>query len=129
MRVLVLEDVGLAIPEQIVDAVEGVASGDEPGLWLPAVFHGRSTPVSTHRRALRLRGGGRVEVPAAMHIAEVGELLELPDLLRQIGESHGVVGIVELPEGLTLVCDPGRLPQVASSDAAGQPRAGVGGPT
>ncbi|PRQ04116.1 hypothetical protein ENSA5_10760 [Enhygromyxa salina] len=117
MRVLVLEGVGLAIPDQIVEAIEGVASsgGPELGPWLPSIFDGRSTPASGRRRALRLRGGARVEVPAAMHIAEVGELLDLPDLLREIGERQGVVGLVELPEALTLVCDPRRLPQVGEA--------------
>ncbi len=119
MRVLVLEGAGLAIPDEAVDTIEGVASTDEPAPWLPALLRGESTPPDEHRRALRLRGGGRVEVPAQMHIADAVEMLELPDLLVSIGHGCGVIGLVELPEGLTLVCDPRLHADVGGAEAHG----------
>lgn len=110
-RVLVLGGSGIVIPDEAVEAIEAVAESGNSGTWLPKML-GRDGAVGirdVERRALRLRGGGRVEVPAAMTIEEV-EVLTLPALLQPIGQSCGVVGITTLSEGLGLVCDPRLLP-------------------
>lgn len=108
MRLLVLDDAGLVIPDAMVDAIELVESTAPLGPWLPAlVSTGSETPEADGpRRALRLRGGGRVEVPAAMHFVDGVEVLELPELLQQIGASNGVIGLAQLSGALVLVCDP-----------------------
>ena len=117
-RLLVLEGAGLAIPEVAVDAVEEIDEAGESWTWLPGLFADRAHVSREERRTIRLRGGGQVEVPAAMHILEDVEVLELPELLRSIALRNGVVGIASLPDGLTLVCDPRTL---ASSAISGGP--------
>ena len=108
-RLLVLEGAGLAIPEVAVDAVEEVEDDGESRPWLPGLFGDPEIVTPDERRVIRLRDGGEIEVPAAMHILEDAEVLELPDLLRTIGLRNGIVGIASLSDGLALVCDPRTL--------------------
>jgi hypothetical protein len=115
-RVLVLEGAKLAIPDEAVEAIE---AADEPSPWLPELLQVGSRPADAARRVLCLRGGGRVEVPAAMRFDEGVEVLELPDLLRSIGASQGIVGLANLSEGLSLVCDPRLLMQARAAGAGG----------
>jgi hypothetical protein len=105
MRLLVLDDAGVVIPDAMVEAIESVGPTSEPGTWLPALVN-PGIDVEGPRRALRLRGGGRVEVPAAMHFVDGVEVLELPELLQQIAASTGVIGLAQLSGSLVLVCDP-----------------------
>lgn len=107
-RLLVLDDAGIVIPDAMVEAIELVEPTAPPGPWLPAMLSADVQAVGP-RRTLRLRGGGRVEVPAAMHFVDNVEVLELPELLQQIGSSHGVIGLAQLPDALVLVCDPNLL--------------------
>lgn len=107
-RLLVLDDAGLVIPDAVVEAIEPVEPSAPPGPWLPALVN-TGLDVGGPRRALRLRGGGRIEVPAAMHFVDGVEVLELPELLQQIGASHGVIGLAQLSDSLVLVCDPNLL--------------------
>lgn len=105
MRLLVLEDAGLVIPDAMVEAIELVESTAPRGPWLPALVS-TGSEADGPRRALRLRGGGRVEVPAAMHFVDGVEVLELPELLQQLAASNGVIGLAQLSGALVLVCDP-----------------------
>jgi hypothetical protein len=107
-RLLVLEGAGLVIPDVVVEAIEPVESTAPPGAWLPELVNAQSN-VAGARRALRLRDGGRIEVPAAMHFVDGVEVLELPELLQQIGMSNGVIGLAQLSGALLLVCDPNLL--------------------
>jgi hypothetical protein len=107
-RLLVLDDAGLVIPEAVVAAIESVGSTTEEGPWLPRLVK-TGIDVEGPRRALRLTGGGRVEVPAAMHFVDGVEVLPLPLLLQQIAESNGVIGLAQLSGSLVLVCDPNLL--------------------
>jgi hypothetical protein len=114
-RLLVLDDAGLVIPDALVDAIESVDSNAEPGPWLPSLVHAGSD-VDGPRRALLLRGGGRVEVPAAMHFVDGVEVLMLPDLLAQIASSNGVIGLAQLSDALVLVCDPNLIAGVGGRE-------------
>jgi hypothetical protein len=105
MRLLVLDDAGVVIPDGMVEAIESVEPTSERGPWLPALVH-PGMDVEGPRRALRLHGGGRVEVPAAMHFVDGVEVLELPDLLKQIAAINGIIGLAQLTGALVLVCDP-----------------------
>jgi hypothetical protein len=107
-RLLVLDGAGLVIPDDVVEAIEPVEPMAPPGPWLPELVY-TGIDVTGPRRALRLRGGGRVEVPAAMHFVDGVEVLELPELLHQIGSSSGVIGLAQLSGALVLVCDPNLL--------------------
>lgn len=124
-RVLVLGESGIVVPDEAVEAIEAISDAAELGAWLPSLVDSAraagtdGAPGSSERRALRLRGGKRVEVPAAMSIAEV-EILELPPLLRPLAGGCGVVGITQLAGGLGLVCDP-RLLTLDGSDEEGRP--------
>lgn len=108
MRLLVLDEAGIVIPDAVVEAIESVESTAAPGPWLPSLVS-TGTEVAGPRRALRLRGGGRIEVPAAMHFVDDVEVLELPELLQQIAMSNGVIGLAQLSGALVLVCDPNLL--------------------
>lgn len=109
-RVLVLEGVGLVIPDGSVETIEAVEPTTEPGLWLPSVVQpGAKAGPNEGRRRLRLDKGGSVEVPVGMRFVDDIEILELPELLRHIAEAAGVVGLAQLPDGLVLVCDPNLL--------------------
>lgn len=110
-RLLVLDDAGIVIPDAMVEAIEPVESTAPLGPWLPALVSA-ATEVVGPRRSLRLRGGGRVEVPAAMHFVDGVEVLELPDLLRPIGARNGVIGLAQLAGALVLVCDPNLLTEL-----------------
>jgi hypothetical protein len=105
MRLLVLDDAGVVIPDSMVEAIESVGPTAERGTWLPALVN-PGIDIEGPRRALRLRGGGRVEVPAAMHFVDGVEVLALPELLQQIAASAGVIGLAQLSGSLVLVCDP-----------------------
>lgn len=107
-RLLVLDNAGLVIPDDVVEAIEPVEPTAPRGPWLPELVS-TGTDVTGPRRALRLRGGGRIEVPAAMHFVDGVEVLELPELLQQIGTSSGVIGLAQLSGVLVLVCDPNLL--------------------
>jgi hypothetical protein len=107
-RLLVLDDAGLVIPDAVVEAIESIEPTAPPGPWLPALVSA-NIHVGGPRRALRLRGGGRIEVPAAMHFVEGVEVLELPDLLQEMATSSGVIGLAQLSGALLLVCDPSLL--------------------
>ncbi|KIG14212.1 hypothetical protein DB30_06961 [Enhygromyxa salina] len=119
MRLLVLEGAGLAIPDSVIASIEPgsrIGPGADRGApWLADLVHGQKltpTPTSSSepvRRTLQLQGGGAVEVPATMHIVDHVELLELSNLLRPHDASGAILGVIELPEGLSLVCDPRRL--------------------
>jgi hypothetical protein len=110
-RLLVLDDAGVVIPEDLVDAIESVEPTSLAGPWLPELVGSASLGLGLDgpRRALRLRGGGRIEVPAAMHFVEGVEVLELPELLQSIAASSGVIGLAQLSGALVLVCDPNLL--------------------
>jgi hypothetical protein len=107
-RLLVLDDAGLVIPDALVEAIESVGPTSPTSPWLPTLVNS-GVDVEGPRRALRLRGGGRVEVPAAMHFVDDVEVLELPELLQQIAGSNGVIGLAQLSGSLVLVCDPSLL--------------------
>jgi hypothetical protein len=116
-RLLVLEDAGLVIPNGLIAAIEAVDSRSMPSPWLPSLVQ-TAHDIDGPRRALVLHGGGRVEVPAAMHFVDGVEVLELPDLLQQMGSSNGVIGLALVSEKLVLVCDPNLLPGVGRSRAS-----------
>lgn len=106
-RALILSELGLAIDSEAIATIAEVDL-DAPAAWLPALVFG--TPTSaTHRRALILVDGARVEVPATMHLLESVEVLAIPELLRAIAERGGVTGLAVLPTGLALFCDPRRI--------------------
>jgi hypothetical protein len=107
-RLLVLDDAGIVIPDAMVEAIELVEPTAPPGPWLPTMVNADAQAVGP-RRTLRLRGGGRVEVPAAMHFVDGVEVLELPELLQELGASNGVIGLAQLPDALVLVCNPNLL--------------------
>jgi hypothetical protein len=119
MRLLVLEGASLAIPEAAIESVEPGA--DRPGPWLADLVSGVTSAATPDRarRTLRLRGGGAVDVPAAMHIIEHAEVLELSALLRPLDADTaitgdhasiiGIIGIIELQAGLSVVLDPRAL--------------------
>jgi hypothetical protein len=108
MRVLVLDDAGLVIPDDVVDVIEAIDSAADRGPWLPSLVHaGRD--LDGPRRALLLRGGGRVEVPAAMHFVDGVQVLELPEQLRESAASNGVIGLAQVSGELVLVCNPNLL--------------------
>jgi hypothetical protein len=107
-RLLVLEAAGLVIPDALVEAIESVGPTSETSPWLPALVNPESD-VEGPRRALRLRGGGRVEVPAAMHFVDDVEVLAIPELLQAMAASNGVIGVAQLSGSLVLVCDPNLL--------------------
>lgn len=109
MRLLVLEGARLAVLGAAIESVEPAVDLSTP--WLADLVYGvTTTPTPDQdRRTLCLRGGGAVNVPAAMHIIEDVEILELSDLLCQLGVGGGtvgVIGIAELRDGLSIVCDP-----------------------
>lgn len=128
MRLLVLDGTSLAVPDT---AIESIASATTPTptpnqtlAWLPdLVFGGTVTSIATpgqDRRTLCLRGGGAVDVPAAMHFVEDVDVLELPALLRPLDAATrptGVVGITQLSDGLYVVCDPRELVTLADQGA------------
>jgi hypothetical protein len=115
MRLLVLDDAGMVIPDAMVEAIESVGPTSEPGPWLPALVN-PGMDVEGPRRALRLRGGGRVEVPAAMHFVDNVEVLELPQLLLQAAARNGVIGLAQLSGSLVLVCDPTMIAEVGIAE-------------
>ena len=114
-RMLVLDDAGIVIPDSMVDAIEAVDANSERSAWLPGLVDA-SRDIAGPRRALRLRGGGRVEVPAAMHFIDGVEVLELPELLQQLGSSNGVIGLAQVSGSLLLVCDPNLIAGVGGRD-------------
>ena len=85
-------------------------------------LHGKRVVRKSHRRqnaiAITDTVTDAVTVPAAMHLAQDVELLELSGLLRQQAARVGVLGIVELPDGLILVCDPRQLMARAEQQAS-----------
>jgi hypothetical protein len=117
-RLLVLEEVGLVIPHALVEAIEAVDSTVEPGPWLPSLVQQGDCPTGP-RRALLLRSGARVEVPAAMHFVEGVEVLELPEQLRESASRCGVVGLAEVDGSLKLVCDPNLVAGAGADEAGG----------
>lgn len=107
-RLLVLDNAGIVIPDAVVEAIEPVEPTAPPGPWLPALVSA-STDVAGPRRTLRLREGGCVEVPAAMHFVDDVEVLELPARLQTLAARNGVIGLAQLSGALVLVCDPNLL--------------------
>ncbi|PRP95244.1 hypothetical protein [Enhygromyxa salina] len=109
MRLLVLAGAGLAIPDAVITSIE--LGADQATPWLADLLYGQTTARTTDqpRRTLRLQGGGAVDVPATMHFVEHVTPLALSDLLRLDPRLVGIVGVVELPEGLSLICDPSEL--------------------
>jgi hypothetical protein len=108
-RLLVLDNAGIVIPDAVVEAIESVEPTAPPGPWLPALVSTGIDDVAGPRRTLRLREGGRVEVPAAMHFVDGVEVLELPAMLQSIAARNGVIGLAQLSGALVLVCDPNLL--------------------
>lgn len=110
-RLLVLDDAGMVIPDSLVAVIEAVDTTAEPGPWLPSLVQpGRE--IGGPRRAILLRGGGRVEVPAAMHFVDGVEVLELPELLQAIASTNGVIGLAQVSGELVLVCNPNLIAEV-----------------
>ena len=137
MRVLVLDGASVAVPDhaiESIESIESIASASDPAsAWLPALLFGvASAPTpGGDRRTLRLRGGGAVDVPAAMHFIDDVELLELPGSLQPRGRDNdppraGVLGIIELQDGLYLVCEPRELVALARSRPPSPPQAQAG---
>ncbi len=107
--VLVLGDSGVAVDHRAVESVASMSGLEASTAWLPAVDRSYRPDVGERRRVLVLVDGGRFEVPAAIHMTEITDLLAPPDLLRQSMARVGLIGLAELPFGLTLICDPRRM--------------------
>lgn len=105
---LVLANSSVAVDQAAVGTVEPSSTTD-PAPWLPVLAPEHRPASAGDRRVLALVGGRRFEVPANVRMTEIPKLLAPPELLRRSMAALGLIGLAELPAGLTLVCDPRRI--------------------